>query len=116
MEPHWADGPRVERSQDARATRVGRRRWPAPPAGHDRATLEDPGRRRASCPTRSPPCGPETRRTSSPVCSRDPFDEGAQTIVSAPEAELSGALAQLHVRRDLGDLFPGNPHDAAPTD
>src|SRR5512133_1635589 len=114
--PHCAGGPKAERAQDARATRVGRRRWPAPPAGHHPTLPEDPGPRRTFDPTRSPPCGRAPTRTSSPVCPRNPLDERPEAIVPASEAELFRPPAQLHVRRDVGDLFPGNPHDAAAAD
>ena len=55
-------------------------------------------------------------RTSSPFCSRDLLEQWAQTIVPTSEAEFPRTLAQLHVRRDAGDLFPRNPHDAAAAD
>src|SRR5439155_6444076 len=99
---------RAEGSRDARANRVGRPRLPPPPAGHYPAMLGGLGTRPSAGPTRSRPCGRETSRTSSPVSSRDLLDERPQTIVPAPESELVRALAQLHVRRDVGNLFPGN--------
>src|SRR6266550_3480999 len=111
-----AGGLKAEGSQDARATRVRRRRLPPPPAGHHRAMLGGLGTRRASGPTRSRPCGRERRRRSSPVCSRDLLDERPQTIVPASETELVRALAQLHMRRDDGNLFPRDPHDPAAAD
>src|SRR6266566_3608598 len=114
--PPSVGGLKAEGSRDVRASRVGRRRRPLPPADRYRAMLGGLGTRRTAGPTRFRPPARERRRTSSPVCSRDLLDVRPQTIVPASESELVRALAQLHVRGDVGNLFPRDPHDPAAAD